>query len=192
LRLHDLAAAQLPSDRARFNVMRAMLASKRSVDALSYLGNACLPEIRNALSMSRDLHAQASDDDRATAPQLWHRAIDTSAAELSGMAAASYLVLARNDRRLAAEAEQYTVTHLAQVGSGQGRNKVFSRIRLASIRFVAGEPEQACRDADQALAEAETQASEMVRVRLRELVADSQPFAHLPQVVELRDRIQHT
>lgn len=190
LRLHDLAVAQLPPDRSRFNVMRAILASKRANDALSYLGPSCLPEVRSTLSMSRDLHAHADEEDRASAPRQWHRAVDISVTELSGMAAATFLVLARDDRRLTAEAEKHTLDHLAEVGVGQGRNKVFSHIRLASIRFVAGEPEQACRDADRALMEAEHQASAMVKVRLRELVADSQPYTHLPQVAELHNRIR--
>jgi hypothetical protein len=190
LRLHDLAAAQLPHDRNRFNVMRAILATKRANDALCYLGLSCLPEIRNALSMSRDLHAHASEEDRAAAPRQWHRAIDTSVGELSAMAAATHLVLARSNRSLAAEAEGHTVAHLAEVGTGQGRNKVFSHIRLASIRFISGEPEQACLDADQALTAPEGQASAMVKIRLRELVDDSQPYSHLPQVAELQDRIR--
>jgi hypothetical protein len=127
--------------------------------ALCFLGDSYLPEVRNALALAQEFHAQASEDDRATAPQLWHRALDMSATELSGMAATTYMVLARGDRSLAAEAEKHTLAHLCEVDAGQGRNRVFSRIRLASIRFVAGEPEQACLDADLALALAEGQSS---------------------------------
>lgn len=191
LRLHDLAAAQLPADRTRFNVMRAILATRRAEDGLCSLGIACLPEIRSALSMSQDLHASASSEDRVEAPRHWHRTVDTSAAELSAMTAAIYLVLARHDPRLAAEAERHTFAHLAAVGESQGRNKVFSHIRLARIRFVKGEPAQACQDAELALAAAESQASAMIKVRPRELVADSMPYKHLPQVSELHARITH-
>src|SRR5262249_29253593 len=140
IRLHDLAISQLPADRRRFNVLRAILATKRAENGLCYLGTSSLPEVRNALNLSLDLYTQASDEDRESAATMWHRAIDVSEVELSGMASATYLVLARDDRRLAAEAEARTLHHLANVGEGQGRNTVLSRIRLASVRFVAGEP----------------------------------------------------
>lgn len=191
LRLHDLAASQLPADRSRFNVMRAILATKRVENGLCYLGTSCLPEVRNGLSLSLDLYARASDEDRTTARRLWHRKFDTSEAELSGMASAAYMVLAREDRRFAAEAQDRTLYFLTNVGDGQGRNQTFARIRLASARFLAGEPEQASEDGDQALdLDESSSASAMVRKRLRELLADSEPYAELPRVTELRDRIR--
>jgi hypothetical protein len=112
-----------------------------------------------------------------------------SEAELSGMASAAYLVMARDNRQLAAEAEDRTLYLLASVGEGQRRNKVFAQIRLACVRFVAGEPEQASDDGDQALDLAENTASAMVRTRLRELLADSDPYQDVPKVRELRDRL---
>jgi hypothetical protein len=190
VRLHDLAISQLPTDRRRYHVLRAALATKRAENGLCFLGTSCLPEVQSALGMSLDLYAQASDEDRRTAPTMWHRAVDMSEAELSAMASATYLVLARNDPRLAAEAEQRTLYHLANVGGGQGRNKVFSQIRLASARFIAGEPEQASDDGEQAITVAEDTASAMVKARLRELLADSEPYAELPRVVELRERLR--
>ena len=72
----------------------------------------------------------------------------------------------------------------------QGRNRVFSHIRLASIRFVIGEPEQACLDADLALTLAEDQSSWMIRTRLHELLTDSEPYKDLPQVAELQQRVR--
>src|SRR5262249_10274298 len=105
LRLHDLAASQLPGDRHRFNVVRAVLAGNRAVDGLCRLGGSSLTEARSALSLSFDLYAQASDDDRATAPAMWHRAMVTTEARLSSNASAAYLVMARDNRNLAAEAE---------------------------------------------------------------------------------------
>src|SRR5262249_47014326 len=150
VRLHDLAISQLPADRRRFNVLRAILATRRAADGLCQLGPSSLPEVRNALNLSLDLYAQARDEDRESAPPMWHRAVDVSEAELSAIASRAYLVLARDDRRLAAEVEARTLHHLANVGEGQGRNAMLSRIRLASVRFVAGEPEQASDDGDQA------------------------------------------
>src|SRR5262249_19274539 len=64
IRLHDLAISQLPDDRRRFNALRAILATKRAGNGLCHLGPSCLPEVRNALNLSLDLYAQASDEDR--------------------------------------------------------------------------------------------------------------------------------
>jgi hypothetical protein len=61
---------------------------------------------------------------------------------------------------------------------------------LARARFAAGEPEQASDDGDQAFDLAEGSPSAMVRSRLRELLADSEPYAELPCVTELRDRLR--
>jgi hypothetical protein len=155
---------------------------------LCYLGSSCLPEVRNALSLSFELYAQANADDR-NGPQQYHRALDMSEAGLSGRAAAAYLVLAKENRRLANDAEERTLHMLANVDGGQGRDKVLSQIRLARVRFAAGEPEQACDDGDQALTMAENIASTMVRTRLRELLADSDPYQDVPKVGELRERL---
>jgi hypothetical protein len=190
VRLHDLAMSQLPADRRRFNILRAILATKRAADGLCYLGPSSLPEVRNALNLSLDLYAQAGDEDRESAATMWHRAIDVSEAELSGMASVAYLVLARDDRRLAAEAEARTLHHLACVGKGQGRNAMLSRIRLASVRFIAGEPEQASDDGDQAITIAADAGSAMINARLRDLLADSEPYAGLPRVLEFRERLR--
>jgi hypothetical protein len=192
VRLHDLAIDQLPSDRRRFNVLRAVLATKRAENGLCYLGTSCLPEVQSALNLSGDLYVQADDEDRATAATMWHRAIDMSEAELSAMASATYLVLARDNPALAAEVEQRTTHHLANVGEGQGRNVVFSHIRLASARFIAGEAEQACDDGDQALDAAAHITSAMIRTRLHELLTDTEPYADVPRVVEFRDRLRST
>lgn len=190
LHLLDLAARQLPADRSRFNIVRAILASKRVETGLCYLGSSCLPEIRKTLSLSLGLHRQASDEERAITPGMWHRAFDMEEAELAGMASAAYLVRARQDPSMAKEAQARTQHHLATVGVGQRRNTVFSQIRLACVRFVAGEPEQACEDGHQALDVAKDTASSMVKARLCELMKDSEPYARLAPVRELRGRTQ--
>ncbi|HZM83663.1 MAG TPA: hypothetical protein VFC19_48720 [Candidatus Limnocylindrales bacterium] len=89
LRMHDLAFGQLPGDPSRFRVMRAILAAKRVEYGLCYLDPSRLPEVQSALSLPFDLYAQADDDERPTAPELWHRAFDMSEAELSMAAAAA-------------------------------------------------------------------------------------------------------
>lgn len=73
---------------------------------------------------------------------------------------------------------------------GQGRSKVFSQIRLARIRFLAGEAEQACDDGGQALSAAEQVSSAMIRARPRELPADAEPYAKAARVADLRERLR--
>lgn len=192
LRMHDLAASILPTDRHRHNVLRAVLATRRVEDGLCHLGIAALPDVRNALNLAYDLHAQASDEDRTNASLGIHRALDLSEAELHARAAFAYSMLAREDPRLASDAEERVLYRLADVRPGQARNKVFSQVRLASVRFMAGDAEQACDDGDQALDAAEHVTSAMIRTRLRELLADSDRYADVPRVVEFRDRLRMT
>ena len=189
LSLHDLAAEQMPDDR-RYTILRAMLASKRVEDGLWHLGIAALPEVRSALNRSFELHAQASDEDKAVATTLWHRTLDMSEAESHSHAAYAFFLLAKEDDRLAAEAEQHTLKKLSNLGEGHGRGKVFSQIRLTAIRFLAREPEQACDDGDRAIEAAEHTSSAMIRTRLRELLVESEPYMDVPRVVEFRDRLR--
>lgn len=126
----------------------------------------------------------------ATAATEWHRALDMSEAGLSVATACTYLAMAQEDPRLATEAEKHMIAQLASVSEGQGRAKLFGQIGLARVRLRAGEAEQACEDGDQALRIAESVSSAMVRTRLRDLLADSDPFAAVPRVVEFRDRLR--
>lgn len=191
-RLHDLAMSQLPADRRRFNVLRAVLSAKRAENGLCHLGPSCLPDVQSALSLSFDLYAQASDEDKATAAAVWYRSLDVSEAELHVSAAVAYVVMARDDPRLTAKAEKHTFGHLANVPNDQGRSKTFGQIRLAKIRFLTGEAEQACNDGDQALNAAELVRSATIRTRLRELLTDSEAYAGLPRVAEFRERLRLT
>lgn len=190
VRLLDLALNQLPHDRSRFNTVRAILTSQRAW-ALAYHGRGCAPEVESALGLALDLHAQADDDDRLAAKHLMHLrpSVDAAEAELSSTASNAYLVLAQLDQRLASRAEERTLYTLAHRGE-QGRNNVLSQIRLARVRFVAGEPEQACEDGERALALTSNTASAMVTARLRDLVVDSEPYGELPRVKALRERIR--
>lgn len=78
------------------------------------------------------------------------------------------------------------------MSNGQSRSKLFAQIRLASVRFLAGEAEQACDDGEQALRLAERVTSARIQVRLRELLADAEPYAKVPRVAEFRDRLRTT
>lgn len=191
LRLHDLALERLPFGR-RFDILRADMTAGRAENGLCHLGPSLLPEVRSALSESFDLYGQATEEEKATASAMWHRALDVSEAELSVSAAVSYLVMAEDDPSLIGEAEKHTLTQVAKVPAGQGRSKTFGLIRLARIRFLAGEPEQACDDGNQALQMAELMISARIQIRLRELLADSKPYAEVPGVVELRERLRGT
>ncbi|HET8680926.1 MAG TPA: hypothetical protein VFM54_03475 [Micromonosporaceae bacterium] len=127
LRLHDLALSQLPADRRRFTVLRAVLATRKVEDGLCHLGVSALPEVKSTLAMAFDLYPQASADELAGAGPLGHRAIDMSVLGMDGCTAYAYLVLAREDRRLAGDAEERTLRELANIGDDQGRTRSFHR-----------------------------------------------------------------
>ena len=182
LRLHDLAASQIPGDKRRYNVLRAVLMGNRVVDGLCYLGRSHHAEARRALKKSFDLYSKADAEDRADAPTMWHRAGIMQEARLSSNAGGAYLVLAHEDKRLAVEAEKYIRFNLANMDQRQGRNRAFSLIELARIRFLANEPMQGSDDGEQAIEAAEGVSSAMIRTRLRVLLADSKPYAAVPHV----------
>ena len=189
VRLFDLALGQLPTGRNRFNLTRAMVTSSKA-QALSYMGRACLPEVRSAAALSEDLSAQAGDEERQVIAGVAHRSIEISGPELSGKAAEAYMVLAREDKRLAGEAEARALQALSNIGGGYGRLRALAQIRLARVRFAAGEPDQACTDGEQALEATGNVNSAMIRTRLRELLADAEPHRERPRVRQLRERVR--
>lgn len=186
-RLTELALNQLPRNSHRFNKLRAVLSSERAF-ALAYLGPPALPEVRSALALSTDLYDSATDDGDPT--DMTHRSLDLSRAELAATAGSTYLVLAKDNQRLAREATDHTLFALAHAPAGQARNQTLSHIRLARARFAAGEPDQGCEDATRALASAEHAVSWMVTTRLRELRQDTEPYRERPRVRELRERLR--
>src|SRR5262249_54181993 len=120
----------------------------------------------------------------------WHRALDMSEAGTHGRAAAAYLVMAKNNRQLAKCAEESTLHMLANVSQGQGRDKVLSQIRLARGRLAMDAPGPACDDGQAALDANGHATSAMINTRLRELLADSEPYTGLPRVMEFRERLR--
>jgi hypothetical protein len=186
LRLINLALDQLPNDRARFASVRAMLWSQRAF-ALSYLGVSSLPEVRSSLGLAFDLVADGDVGD-----QEWpmRPSLVSSLAEVTSNAAASYLTLAKQDRRVIADAERHTLDCLPHRKTALTKNSVLGQIRLARVRFVAGEVEQGIEDGDQALEMAAgVTASDMVRTRLRELGTETGPYRDRHEVREFRERL---
>jgi hypothetical protein len=188
-RVLDLALGQLPADRRRHNLTRAVLTANKA-HALAYLGPSCLPEVRGAVGMGFDLYGQAEDDEREDLRRIAHRSIDVSEPELAAIASAAQLVLAKENLALAGEVADRTRHALANLGPGYGRNRVLAQIRLARARFVGGEPDQGCDDGDQALVHAEQTASAMVRTRLREMYVDTERYRERARVRELRERVR--
>jgi tetratricopeptide (TPR) repeat protein len=190
VRLFDLALGQLPAGRNRFNLTRALVTSSKA-QALSYLGSTCLTEVRSAAGLAEDLSADASAEEREVLAGIAHRSsVDKAAPDLSAKAAEAHMVLAREDGRLAGEAETRALQALADVGEGHGRLRALALIRLARVRFGAGEPDQACDDGEQALEAAGLVKSAMIRARLRELLGDTEPYRDRPRVRELRERMR--
>ncbi|HZM79911.1 MAG TPA: hypothetical protein VFC19_29615 [Candidatus Limnocylindrales bacterium] len=192
VRLFDLALGQLPPGRNRFSLTRALITSSKA-QALSYLGSVCLPEVRSSAALSEDLQADASDEEREVLAGIAHRSsVDKAGPDLAAKAAEAYMVLAREDKRLASEAEARALQALANVGEGHGRLRALAQIRLSRVRFVGGEPDQACEDGEEALEVAGTVNSAMIRARLRELLSDTEAYGGRPRVRELQERLRTT
>jgi hypothetical protein len=191
LRLFNLALDRIPTNASGFNSVKAILWGNRAWE-LASLGGSCMPEARNALDLAAELQAEATDEDRLLAGPLMHLlpAPDAADAEVASTTSAAYLVLAAQNRRLAGEAEKRTLHAIARQVNGSRRNNVLNQIRLARVRFVAGEPEQACDDGDTALMVTGEMVSSMVTVRLRELLNDSESYRELPRVQEFQERLQ--
>jgi hypothetical protein len=188
LRLIELALDRVPSDRRRFNSVRAMLWSLKA-NMLSPMGLGYLAEIRGAVNLSFDLYGKARDDEPDPAvAEYWPY---TSDAELAYVAAGTFRDLAVAEASLANESERYAHYALVHRGNGFARSKVFDQVALARARFLMAEPEQACRDGDAAIGLAATvAASKRVTTRLRDLLADSQPYEDQPNVREFRQRLE--
>ena len=189
-RLFDLALGQLPRGRSRFNLRRALVTSSKA-QALSYLGPACLPEVRSGTALSEDLQTQADDEERQVLSNAAYRS-EGIGPDLSAKAAEAHLMLAREDKRLVGEAEARALQALANVGEGRGRLRALAQIRLARVRFAGDEPDQACEDGEQALEAAGLVKSTMIRTRLRELLSDTEPHRDRQRVRELRERLRTT
>jgi tetratricopeptide (TPR) repeat protein len=192
LRLFNLALDQLPNDRAQFNAVRAMLWSNKAWE-LASIGNGCIPEARNALSLAFDLQAEANAEDQLSARHLMHviPSPDATDKELISTAAAASLVLAQHDQKLLGEAERHALRAVAHNGEPPERSGLLDLIRLARVRFAAGEPEQAAQDGQQAIMMATNTTSAMVTTRLRDLMADSEPYSALARVREFRECLRH-
>jgi len=131
---------------------------------LSYLGSASLPDVRAAAALSEDLQAQAADEERHVIAGVAHR-FEGIGPELAAKAAEAYMVLAREDQRLAGEAAARALQALGNIGDGHGRLKALAQIRLARVRFAFGEPDQACHDGEQALEATGNVNSAIIRTR---------------------------
>jgi hypothetical protein len=188
LRLSELALSQLPTDRRRFNVVRAILWSVKA-NVLAAMGVTYLPEVRNAINLSFDLYAQGHDDEISPAVVDYYPY--ASDAELASNAAGCYGKLAEEDNRLAGEAETQALYSLDHRGDGFARSRVFDQIALSRARFLKAEPDQACHDGGTALDMAGSVASsERIKMRLRGLHADTERYRDQSSVRDFRDRLQ--
>lgn len=186
-RLIDLAIDRTPDDKRRFNAVRASLwNSKASV--LRSKGAAHLPEMDSYINLSFDLYHRATEDEPSSAvADYFPYACE---AELASVAAASYLDLAHEDVRLTARAERHARHALSSRADGFERSRVFDQVTLARVRFRAGEPDQACRDGQQAIQmAAAVSGSHRVRTQLAWLRNDTAPHQQRPAVRELREQL---
>ena len=193
IRVLDLALNQLPSNRGRLNALRAVLWGNKAW-ALAGLGPSGLPEARNALGLAADLQAQAGDEDRLSTQEVLHEFPspdpETLEAQVAVTSSCAYLTMLPHDPALADRAEAQALTAMSHTEGVPARHGLMAQIRLSRVRFLAGEPDQACDDGDQALDLAGGSMSAMVAKRLRELAADAEPYRERPRVQELRERLR--
>lgn len=84
LRLHDLALSQLPTDRRRYLVVRAVLACKRAEDGLCYLGGSALSEVRSTAANSSPVNRGVNRQCRTHSPRGRYRRTGTRRSGLAG------------------------------------------------------------------------------------------------------------
>ena len=188
LQLINMALNQVPNDRRRYNTVRATLWNLRA-HMMAPMGVSYLPEIRNAISLAVDLYGESQHDETdPTVSRFWKYA---SEAELAGVAAISYRDLADEKPELADESEHLTLRAIERRSPGFGRSQTFDQILLARTRFLRSEPEQACVDGVKAIdMAAKVAASKRVTSRLRDLMADSEPYQSRPDVKEFREHLR--
>ncbi|WP_101379125.1 hypothetical protein [Kitasatospora sp. GP30] len=164
-----------PRTRAMFNTVEAW--------AQATLGNRT--EVSRLLGEAEEYFVLDS-----TEPQpVWMQSFNES--ELHGMEFLVYRTLAEHDPR----AVRPALTHAAaamglRAVKGQERSTLLDLVTLASVQWLAGEPEAAHESATAALAKIGDTSSRRTWDRLRRMYRLSEPFAGEQAVAELRAQIR--
>ncbi len=112
-------------------------------------------------------------------------------AELHGMQSLVYRTLAEHDPGAAQQAEEHAMAAMRlRAGQGRERSTVLDLVTLASVHWIAGEPERAHQQARLALGAIGDTSSHRTWDRLREMYRLTTRYQQLPQVAELRADIR--
>ncbi len=161
---------------------RAMLSTVEAW-ALASLGRS--EATRRALGEAEELFAEDTDRPVPSWMQLFNEA------ELHGMQALVYRTLAEHDARAAPSAVHHATEAIRlRQRTGRERSALLDRITLASVHWIAGDPDAALAQAGRALGSIHQTSSKRTWDRLREMHRLSARHQGLPAVAELRDRIR--
>ncbi|KDN86548.1 regulatory protein [Kitasatospora cheerisanensis KCTC 2395] len=151
--------------------------------ALASLGRS--EATRRALGEAEELFAEDTDRPVPSWMQLFNEA------ELHGMQALVYRTLAEHDARAAPSAVHHATEAIRlRQRTGRERSALLDRITLASVHWIAGDPDAALAQAGRALGSIHQTSSKRTWDRLREMHRLSARHQGLPAVAELRDRIR--
>jgi transcriptional regulator with XRE-family HTH domain len=145
------------------------------------------PTIR-AMLHTREAWAYAKQGRLSAFCRATSRAEDE--AELAGVTGGRLLEVAHHRSEFAEEAAS-RIGRAIQLRRAQSlRSAALDQLGLAETRLIQGEPEEAARLGNQATETVEQTHSDRVRVKLVELYSQTEPYASVSLVADLRDRIK--
>lgn len=165
----------LPKTKAMLNTVEAW--------AQASLGRSQL--VGQLLGEAEELFVQPSPEPLPS----WMQLFDES--ELHGMQSLVYRTLADHDPGVAPLAEQHAMAAMRlRAEQGRERSTVLDLLTLASVHWIAGEPDRALEQSRLALGSIGDTSSHRTWDRLREMYRLTGRYQRLPQVAELRADIR--
>ncbi|MDH6136474.1 hypothetical protein P3T37_005902 [Kitasatospora sp. MAA4] len=165
----------LPRTRAMLNTVEAW--------AQASLGRA--PEVGRLLGEAEELFVQDSPEPTPSWMQLFDEA------ELHGMQSLVYRTLAEHDPGAARLAEQHALEAMRlRAAQGRERSAVLDLLTLASVYWIAGEPEEALVQARLAVGSIGYTSSHRTGDRLREMYRLTGRYQGMAEVARLREEIR--
>jgi hypothetical protein len=161
---------------------RAML---NTVEAWAQASLGRTREVDRLLGEAEEYYVQ----DQAEPQPPWMQTFNES--ELNGMQFLVYRTLAEHDPAAAKRAERHAQLAMSlRAKQGHERSTVLDHVTLASVYWIAGEPEAAREQAEQALGKIGDTSSHRTWDRLRQMYRLSDRFQELPEVAQLRAQVR--
>ena len=182
-----LELIRLAQDGSRDRNTPRLTAMLHTREAWCYAELGRVEAFRRATGQAQDAYGRAgmADDD-----PYWISYFD--AAELAGVTGGRALDLARRNPKFAPEAEADIKRAIALRKASSLRSTALDQSGLAQVYFLQRDIEQAVHVGNSAVDTAMRTQSDRVRTSLRELYSVSTTVRHLPEVVELRERLHDT